>query len=508
MSSIHGGRLKADATDKRDPRWVGRDSVIGVLMDLADVQRLREALANADFTSEGIAERLGESATAAVVRNDYREALRITSGGDPLDTLIRLFICGMAEPEAAIARALHPLPLDKARASGLIARRRAGLDLEPYEDWWLLADLPAQPGRPLPKEHVLGVGGASTTLANSTIRRPVGSALDIGTGCGIQALHLSTHAGRVVATDISERALGFAATNAALNGLDWVLIKKDLFRGVPTESFDLVVSNPPFVVGPGMTTHTYRDSGRAGDAVCAEVAAAAPRLLNEGGTLQYLANWLHVEGEHWEDRVAGWFAGTGADLWAIQREVQDPLDYVRLWTADASEAHDPQRVADWLDWFEANKVTGVGFGLITARHSGAQDPYVVCEDLRQQVEQPMGELVAQWFDRRGWLRSHDPLKERFRKADGLQLRQEASFGADGWGVDRQLLALAGGLRWVEEIDPLILALVSGCDGNLPLSGVVDLLAQAHDASPDALGEVLAPITDHLVERGILVPCEP
>ncbi len=473
-------------------------------MGVEDVRRLREALT--DFTSEGIAERLGDAATDALARNDYREALRVTKGGDRLDTLIRLFLCGTDEPDDAIERALHPLPLASARACGLIKGTQAGLDLEPYHDWWLLADLPI---KPLPASHVLGVGGASTTLANSTIRRPVGSALDIGTGCGVQALHLSQHARHVTVTDISARALTFAATNAALNGFEWKILQEDLFdHSVRDEAYDLIVSNPPFVVGPGLATHTYRDSGRAGDAVCARLAHAASRLLQPGGTLQYLANWLHVRGEDWEDRVAGWFAGTGMDVWAIQREVQDPLDYVRLWTADASEEHDPQRAAQWLDWFDANDVAAVGFGLITARLSYVDDPHIVCEDLRQQIEQPMGGHVAEWFDRRDWLRTHDLFASRFRQAAGLQLRQEATFGADGWAVDRQLLALTEGLRWVEEIDPLILSIVSGCDGNLPLAAVAGLLAEAHDAVFEELCEVMVPIVDHLVERGILLPCEP
>ena len=41
--------------------------------------------------------------------------------------------------------------------------------------------------------------------------------LDLGCGGGIQALHASRHADHVVATDLSDRALAFAAFNAALN---------------------------------------------------------------------------------------------------------------------------------------------------------------------------------------------------------------------------------------------------------------------------------------------------
>jgi hypothetical protein len=371
-----------------------------------------------------------------------------------------------------------------------------------------MADLPAQPGRQLPADHVLGVGGASTTLAGATLRHPVDTALDLGTGCGVQALHLSQHARSVTATDLSPRALSFAATNAALNGVQWELLHGDLLEPVRGRRFDLVVSNPPFVVGPGVATHTYRDSGRAGDGVCAELAAAAPEMLTEGGTLQFLANWMHVDGEDWEDRVAGWFAGSGMDLWAIQREVQDPLDYVRLWLADASEKHDPHRAAQWLDWFAEHHITGIGFGLITARNSGAADPVVVCEELRQQVEQPLWMRVSEWFERRDWLRGNDILRARYRLADGLQLRQEATMGEEGWAVDRQLLAMPHGLRWVEEIDPLILALVSGCTGVLPLRDQLALLASAHEVPPDDLEKALLPVIDHLVERGILVPCAP
>src|SRR5437763_1380735 len=133
-------------------------------------------------------------------------------------------------------------------------------------------------------------------------------------------------------------ALRFAATTAALNGLQWELRQGDLAAPVRGEEFDLVVSNPPFVAGPGTATHVYRDSGRPGDAVCADLAAAAPGLLTEGGTMQYLATWLHVAGEDWAARVAGWVAGTGLDAWIIQREVTDPVAYVQLWLADAGQA--------------------------------------------------------------------------------------------------------------------------------------------------------------------------
>ena len=160
-----------------------------------------------------------------------------------------------------------------------------------------------------------------------------------------RAVEKRSYISTVTATDLSDRALRFAATTAGLNGMDWELLAGDMLAPVAGRQFDLVVSNPPFVVGPGTTRYTYRDSGRSGDAICAELAGAAPRLLNEGGTLQFLANWLQVTGEDWQQRVAGWVAGTGCDAWIVQREVSDPVEYVNLWLRDASETFDPARLA-------------------------------------------------------------------------------------------------------------------------------------------------------------------
>jgi len=488
-------------------------SGMDALLDPGGIARLRTALAQADYTASGIGARIGSAALDAAGRDDLRGALRATEDRDPLATLIRLYVCGRTEPVEAVSAALAPLPLAEAERAGLVERHdgglRQGVDLEPYaESWWVIADLPAtaRPGRPLPADHVLGVGSASSTLAAATSRRPAGTALDLGTGCGVQALHLSTHAGRVTATDVSPRALRFAATTAALNGLDWELLEGDLALPVRGRRFDLVVSNPPFVAGPGTTTHTYRDSGRPGDALSAELCAAAPGLLAEGGTMQFLANWLHVAGQDWGERVAGWVAGTGLDAWVVQREVTDPVAYVRLWLSDAAETAD--RAAAWLDWFDAHKVEAIGFGLVNLRAAGSDDPTVRVEDLRQQVEAPLGDRVAEWFDRQDWLRvqsTEDMLDARYRAGRGLTLHQEATLGPQGWEVARQVLALRSGLRWQEELDPVALALIAGSDGTVPLRHQLALLAVAHEVPEEDLLAVAPPIVAHLVERGFLRP---
>ncbi|MEV6524078.1 methyltransferase [Longispora sp. NPDC051575] len=481
------------------------------LLDPAGIDRLREALVAADYTRSGVEARLGPAAEDALARNDFRPALRLL-GDSPLDTLIRLYVCGQTVPHDVVAAVL---PVEDCVDGELLepvpGGLRAGVDLHPYEGWWLVADAPEllRPGAPLRADHVLGIGGASNTLALATLRAPVETALDLGTGCGVQALHLSRHAKRVTGTDLSERALRFAATTAALNGLDWELLHGDMTKPVSGRRFDLVVSNPPFVIGPGQGSHIYRDSGRAADGICAELAGRAEELLTEGGHLQFLANWAHVEGEPWQDRVGSWLAGTQVDGWVIQREVQDPVSYVQLWLRDSGDQFDARRAAAWLDWFDEQRIEAVGFGLVTLRRrTSGGFPRVRMEDVHQQIEQPMGTRIGDWFTRQDYLRGSGPaelLGGRFVAADGLRLHTGSELGPEGWeGVSRRLEQTRG-MHWTEEVDEATAALIASCTGEVTLNDQLALLAVAYGLDEEALAEVALPVVAHLVERGFLDP---
>nr|WP_018352867.1 methyltransferase [Longispora albida] len=476
------------------------------LLQPAGIDRLRAALSAANYTRQGVEDRLGHEAQDALSRNDFRPALRIL-GDEPLDVLIKLYVCGQTCDRDAVERAL---PVADCVEGGLLepvpGGLRAGVDLHPYEDWWLIADAPEllRPGQPLRADHVLGVGGASNTLALATVRPKVATALDLGTGCGVQALHLSTHAQHVTGTDLSERALRFAATTAALNGMDWELLYGDMTKPVAGRRFDLVVSNPPFVIGPGEGSHIYRDSGRPADGICAELAGRADELLTEGGHLQFLANWAHVEGEPWQERVASWLAGTHVDGWVIQREVTDPVSYVQLWLRDSGDQFDAQRAAAWLDWFDEQRIEAVGFGMISLRkRSTGGFPRVRIEDLHQEIEQPFGARVLDWFDRQDFLRTTPLLGARFTAAPDLRLYSEAEAGPEGWETVRRTLAQTSGLHWTEAVDEATAALVASSTGDLTLADQLGLLAVAHGLDEEELAAAAVPVVANLVERGFL-----
>src|SRR6185436_1325058 len=74
--------------------------------------------------------------------------------------------------------------------------------------------------------------------------------LDVGTGSGAIALAIADeHPGaRVTGVDASTGALEVAGANVVRTGLSVDLREWDLFTGLPEGPWDLVVSNPPYVL--------------------------------------------------------------------------------------------------------------------------------------------------------------------------------------------------------------------------------------------------------------------
>jgi methylase of polypeptide subunit release factors len=449
---------------------------------------------------------LGRRSSAAA-----RQALGADT--DPAADILRLFLLGDAVDADRLERAL-PLAAAAPLLTASGATVRAAYDLSPHaadaDDWWVVADRTDSTGRPLRRDHVLGVGGASTTLAELTIRRPVARALDIGTGCGVQALNLSTHAVEVTATDAVGRALELAATTFALSGVAVELLEGDLAEPVMEREFDLVVCNPPFVVGPS-ARYDYRDAGLVGDEMSRRAVRSAAGVLAPGGVAQLLVNWLHVGGEDWRDRVAGWVGELGCDAWLVERDRQVPADYVDTWLDDAAE--DQIAAPEWLRWFTANRVDAVGFGWVLLRRTSGAGRVAV-DELTHAVDQPSGAAFAAWLDAVEWLRWH-------RDADLLAAcltanplaRLDVSNGPDaGWHELGRQLRLDGGLRWSLPCDEPTAALVAGCDGRRTLSTVVDVLAmslgiEAAGRDRDELAAAACSTVRGLVERGLLLPPE-
>jgi methylase of polypeptide subunit release factors len=497
---------------------------------------LRDELTAAAFTADGCLDLLGAVAYAALSRAETVPALRATRGGGPLETLVRLFLLqrpvGYEQARAALKH------VDRYEADGWLVRdgdeARATVDVRPYagdggEDWWIVSDLGCSVGGAGGvaaasgalasgvgrADLVLGVGGASTTLAGITVRHPVGRALDIGTGSGVQALHASRHAAAVTATDLNPRALSFARLTLALSGArEPDLRRGSLYTPVADERYDLIVSNPPFVISPAGAGErlTYRDGAMAGDDLCRALVHECAGHLTDGGFCQLLANWQHTGGQDWRDRVASWVP-PGCDAWIVQREVQDVAQYAELWLRDAGAHHgDPAAYAArydaWLAEFERAGVDGIGFGWITLRRTGTDRPTVTAEEWPHPVEQPLGPHIADWFGRQDFLRAHDDaalLGARFTLAPDVVQEQVGMPGAED--PEHVVLRSARGMRRAAEVDTVGAGFAGVCDGTLPAGRIVDAIAQLLGEDPVVLRDRTPESIRLLVGQGFLAPVE-
>lgn len=313
--------------------------------------------------------------------------------GYKVAVLTALFMLGEPVGAAALETALPRTGVAGALAIGLVVptqsasgeqRYAPAVDLRPHEAedahgsvrWWVASDLgELVTGQALAPDHVLGIGRAGLTLAALTPRKPVETALDLGVGCGIQTLYLLRHVRQVVATDISTRALEFTAFNVALAGVDSARVQLrqgNLLEPVAGQRFDLIVSNPPFVITPpsvrqaGLPLMEYRD---AGGPILPALVRGLEDHLNPDGVAVMLGNWEHREGASWRTSVNQWI-GKSLDAWIIQREVQDPVEYAAMWLRDGGLT--PERsgvafenaLAAWQEDFDSRQVSGVGMGYL------------------------------------------------------------------------------------------------------------------------------------------------
>ncbi len=521
---------------------------------------LREDLAAADFTVDGVERVLGPVASAALHREQAvpaRRALRDRGreGADPAAALAALFLLGDDVPRRALDAALGRTGVDGARRLGLVEAAGAGdddavralVDLRPYAatdaagpvTWWLSSDLgELATGRRLAPDHVLGAGGASLTLAQVTVRTPVGRVLDLGTGCGIQALHAARHARAVVGTDISRRALGFAAFNAALDAaFDEAsgpaagaaphgpatgrveLREGSMLEPVAGERFDLVVSNPPFVITPraaggALPDYEYRDGGRSGDDLVRDLVTGVGAVLEPGGVAQLLGNWEHRRGVPWDERVGAWLDEAGLDGWVVQREVLDPAEYAETWIRDGGTTPEREPAAwaaaygAWLDDFAARDVEAVGFGIVTLRRplAGARPTLRRLEEHTGSVRQPLGAHLAASLAAHDWLAARDDAAlagERLAVAPDVTEERFHTPGAPDPTV--VLLRQGDGLGRAVRATTGLAALVGASDGELTVGQLVGAIAALFEVGADDLAGELLPDVRGLVRDGFLAP---
>lgn len=299
---------------------------------------------------------------------------------------------------------------------------QAAVQLRCYQGLVVAFDFHRRGGAALAPDYVMGISASSITLAGLTIRRPSRATLDLGTGSGFQAFVASRHSDRVVATDRNPRAVEMATFNARVNGLSHVDCRlDDLFEPVEGETFDMIVSNPPFIISPD-NIFLFLHSGMTGDEVCRTIAREAPALLSEDGYCQFLANWTVVSGEDWRDRLAGWFDGTSCDALVLRRGSTAPDEYAAIWI-ESEEGGDriDESFDAWMAYYDGMDVQAIDSGLITMRRSASSaTPWFRAEDTPETMTFPAGRDVHRRFEAEDFLAATRRTRPCWRPRSGCR----------------------------------------------------------------------------------------
>ena len=500
--------------------------------DYARLTRIRERLLALNYSYDAVQELLGVEAAEAMARDQVVPGLwrvehvlrgEYSAGEKNLARLLAFFLLARPLTEAEATEVFGETLQDFADAALVerdaedSSRWTASVDLRPHAaddgtEIFVAADLGAhqRPGV-LRKDHVLGIGHASLTLAQITERTPVKRALDVGTGCGIQTFHLLAHAEHVTATDISERALAFTRFNLLLNAQALninpqnpqarvSLREGSLLEPVAGELFDLVVSNPPFVITPRVAGEsaeeqfTYRDGGLPGDEIVSTMVRLLPSVLVPGGRAQMLGNWEIIRDSEdpdaprpWDERPRAWVADGGAEAWFIQREALTPASYAETWLKDASEnrdrSHYEQTYVAYLNDFASRNVHSIGFGMIWLRRpteataAGVTEPLQRFEEITYPIQQPIARALTESvrrYDRLAAMDDEALLTAHLEVAEDVTEERHGRPGAEHPSVI--LLRAGSGLCRTQLLSTETAGFASASDGELAVGQIVAALA--------------------------------
>ncbi len=479
--------------------------------DPATIRELDAVLRRHNYTPDGLLEALGESDSGAFKRVEVPIYLR-RLGNAPLHNLIRLFLLGAPVERDALAEALEPLTPDDLVALGLVHAGGSQLvfpyRLVTFHDLYLVCDR-YLPGGALRPDHVTGVNSSSITLSALTVRQP-GRALDLGTGCGVQALLASRHCAEVVATDVSPRALNMTAFNAALNGATNIECRLgSFFEPVEGETFDLITCNPPYVISP-RSDYVFRDAGLRGDAVSRLVVSRAGRYLRSGGYATVLCDWIHEPGGDWSAPLHEWVAESGCDALLLRHHTATPLEYAATWLRQPypeDEAAMDRLLDEWLAYYEELGIQAISGGAVVLRRSEGPH-WIHAEVLPKESSGSASNHLQEMFAAQDYLLRlpdvHAFLDTVLAPSDE-KIHQTLVYEGGTWQVEGMQAEMARGLRFEGSLDELALRLLMAFDGERQLGPLVVQAARETGDDPNTILQDALKVVRRWIELGLVIP---
>jgi hypothetical protein len=483
-----------------------------VTTDRGAIEDLRTALDRAGYGSAELERRLELDGPFSLDWGSLPVYVRQLSDGSAFAAVTKLFLLGAPVAPAEVEEALHPLTVPRLAELGLADMEGedvvASIAILPWSGFWLASDPLEKELPPTRPDYVLSVIPPSVTLASLTPRRPVASTLDVGVGSGVQSLLASRHSERVVGVDVNPRALAYAELNLLLNRIENVELRKgDAFDAVGAdERFDLVLSNPPYVISPE-SHYAFRDSGKRGDAFCEELVRRAPAFLADGGLAQLLVGWAETPGEDWSAPLRRWVEGSGCDALAFHFLSQDPLAYAAMWNRHLrwEPLGYDRAIERWLEYLEELAIESVAWGALTLRKRRAARhwfaPYPTSMASLDEAGHHVDRMIAAHDRLHG---NGDLLAERLRLADDHRLDQTMVLRDRGGSVQKAVLRLEGGFNFEAALSRDAFQLLSQLDGRTVDEVLADLAARIEGADAAELRAQALPTVKGLFELGFLV----
>lgn len=470
------------------------------LPDHSSIRDFRAFLNKHDYNTDELTRRLGRARPPAP--GEHQQMVDDSREITTTNVLIRLFLLGAPVDEPTVAEFLPETTLSFCEQAGFLetvqGMVQARVVIIPVEDLLFVSDAFRLLGSSNASEFILPASTHSANfLRRLTMRAPVETMLDLGCGCGIQALFAARHCTQVVATDISAAAIHYTKFNALLNNIDNVeCISGDLFEPVRNRQFDLIVSNPPFVVSPSHT-FVYRDNALELDEFCKILIQEAPQYLQDDGHLQLLCEWVEIRGQSWLERIQGWVRG--CDAWVLHAAPVPPASYVRQRISDISgDSVDPGSADKWTAYLDKHKVQSIHPGMIVLRRRNGEN-WLHVQNLPGDVTTEAGAAVANGIAAVDFLEACDDdslLDATLAISDQLATEQLES-DRDATAIR---LKMNNGLSTEAEIDGTVAAFLDYFDGKRRVRQCVAEFAAT-------AGVDLLSIVRVFVSRGFLVPVD-
>jgi methylase of polypeptide subunit release factors len=481
-----------------------------------DAAAFRAALDAAGYDRAGLSKLMRTIRPAEPI--DLALLDRRTRNGSSFETLARLFRLGLTASAEKLQKAVATVPVEQLLAAGIVRREgnevRASARIDVHRDLLVCSDFVSfLRDVPLANNHVLGVGPGALSLASLTPQSPVESALDLGTGGGIQALLAARHAEHVVATDICPRALNFAAMNARLNGIENIELRAgSFFDPVAGEKFDRIVANPPFVISPSSRL-VYRDGGLQGDQVCELVTRGVPEHLEEGGFALILLNWHHPGKDDWKERPTSWTAGNGCDVRWMHFDDEDPASYAASWLRQ-EERQDPTTAArmldEWVRYYDSAGIKQIALGAVVMQKCSDRPNWLRCDHIPLSVSlEACGDQIERVFVAEDLLHrlNNDRalLSRKFKLHPGHRLEQHLSVRDGAWALDSNKLHITDGIDFCAQIDMPTMTFLAALDGTRTVREATKPIAHSMNRKVEEIEPVGIDITKRMLRLGLLVP---